>query len=754
MTADDVFARFPTFVQEYIYSRGWEKLRRTQLDAAKVIFDSEDNLLLASSTASGKTEAAFFPILAELCEIPKGSCGVFALYIAPLKSLINDQFFRIEELLTESGISVFHWHGDVGSSEKAKLLKKPEGILQITPESLESLLFHRSNDIPRLFSSLRYVILDEIHTMIGTDRGNQVLCQLSRISRMAGCSPRRIGLSATIGDPSAAMAWLGAGSGRKTVAPPQPTEKLAWRLGLEHFFVQDSAFEQDKSPKKLVERGDQSVAVTDAGYEFLYDAVKGRKALVFSNSREETEHVTATLRQIARFRGEKDRFLIHHGNLSAALREDAEIKMKDEVTDAVTCATVTMELGIDIGKLSRVIQVESPVSVSAFLQRLGRSGRRGEPPEMLMLFREETPLPNAPLPEIIPWELLRAIAIVQLYIERRFIEPPLKKKMPLSLAFHQTLSILASSGELTPRALAERVLTLPPMREMDKESYRALLVSMVENEYLALTDEGGLIVGLAGEKIVGNYKFYAVFKDSEDYTVRHEAEEIGTITNPIPKGERFALAGRVWEVQDVDISRRLIYVHPVEGKMEISWPGDSGIVHTEILRRMYRVLAEDSEYPYLLPNAKARLASARQTAQATGLLRQSFVALSETSGCLFPWLGTRAFRTLKRVLQANAASLGISNITSFGCFYLCFKMKSGTKKDFPSRLSAVLADSLSAPLSLIPDSETPITDKYDDFIPAELLRRAYAIDHLCPEEVESYFLADIKKSEDANNGSV
>jgi ATP-dependent Lhr-like helicase len=201
-----------------------------------------------------------------------------------------------------------------------------------------------------------------------------------------------------------------------------------------------------------------------------------------SNSREETELLTATLRQIARARGERDRFLMHHGNLSAALREDAEIKMKDEAADAVTSATVTMELGIDIGKLSRVVQMESPNSVSAFLQRLGRSGRRGEPPEMLMVFREETPLPNAPLPDLIPWELLRAIAIVQLYIEKRFIEPPSFRKMPLSLAFHQTLSTLASKGELTPRALAAEILSLPPMRNLDKESYRALLLSMVENE--------------------------------------------------------------------------------------------------------------------------------------------------------------------------------------------------------------------------------------------------------------------------------
>lgn len=747
MTADNVFSRFPAFVREYIYSHGWEELRATQLDAARVIFDTEDNLLLASSTASGKTEAVFFPILTELSELPATADGVKVLYIAPLKSLINDQFGRMEELLDQSGVPVFHWHGDVGASQKNKLLKNPEGILQITPESLESMLVNRANDVPRLFAGLRYVVLDEIHTMIGTDRGNQVICLLSRISRLAGCMPRRVGLSATIGDPSLAAKWLGEGSGRNTQAPTPPKEKLHWRIGLEHFFIQNTEYHQAKSPMALTDREDTHRAIADAGYEFLYDAVKGRKSLVFSNSREETELVTATLRQIARARGEKDRFLIHHGNLSASLREDAEIKMKDESFDVVTCATVTMELGIDIGKLARVVQVEAPNSVSAFLQRLGRSGRRGNPPEMLMVFREETPLPNAPLPTLIPWELLRAVAIIQLYVEKRFIEPPHIRRMPLSLAFHQTLSTLASVGELSPRALAERILTLPPMKHLDKESYRELLLSMVQSEYLELTERGGLIVGLKGERIIGSYKFYAVFKDSEDYTVRHEAEEIGTITNPLPKGERFALAGRVWEVEDVDIQRRLLYVHPVEGKMEVSWPGDAGEIHTEILRRMREILFEDTEYPYLMPNAKERLQAARHTARAVGMDRTPFLSFSDTAGCLFPWLGTRAFRTLKRLLKANADTLGISNIESFGCCYITFKLTPGTRDVFLGRLIALIQRDGIDPISLISPSETPIADKYDDCIPAALLRRAYAEDRLSTEEIMRYFLADCVETE-------
>ena len=749
--AERIFGRYPSFIQEYIYRQGWNELRDVQISAAKVILESDDNLLLSSSTASGKTEAVFFPILADLCENPPLSEGVSCLYVAPLKSLINDQFLRMEEVLSESGIPVFHWHGDVGSSSKTKFLKNPSGILQITPESLESMLINRSSDLVRIFGDLRYVVLDEIHTLIGSDRGNQVLCQLTRLSRLIGKNPRRIGLSATIGDLSLAASWLSADSGRKTEAPKARDERLRWRLALEHFYIQEDTFEQTQDPNAIAS-GKRSRAVSDAGFEYLYDAVKQKKSLVFSNSREETELVTATLRQIAKARGERDRFLIHHGNLSAAIREDAEIKMKNDDFDAVTCATVTLELGVDIGRLERVVQMNAPNSVSALLQRLGRSGRRGGDPEMVMVFREESPLPNAPLPELIPWELLRAIAITQLYIEERFIEPPRIRKMPLSLAFHQTLSVLASSGELTAKALAERVLTLPPLKTLPRESYRALLLSMVQNGFIEMTEEKGLIVGLAGERLISSFKFYAVFKDSEDYTVRSESEEIGTITNPVPKGERFALAGRVWEVLEIDVQRRLIYVKSVEGKMEISWPGDSGEIHTKILQRMRKVLFEDTEYPYLMPNAKARLSAARHVARATHMDSRMLVFLSESSACLFPWLGTRSFRTLRRFLALHASALGISGISSEGCSYITFKVNVGARALLKEKLLRLLDDIATQEAALVGASELPLFDKYDNYIPADLLREAYVADRLRTDEIEEIFKADFKK--ETENGNV
>ena len=755
--ADLIFERFPDFIREYIYSHSWDSLRAVQIAAANTIFDTDKNLLLTSSTASGKTEAAFFPIISLMHEDKPSSIGV--LYIAPLKSLINDQFERLEELLDMTGIKVTHWHGDVAASHKKRLLEKPTGILQITPESLEAMLINRSNDIPRIFGDLRFVVIDEIHTLTGTDRGNQIICLLSRIAHLIGYHPRRIGLSATIGDPSLAAKWLCADTGRDIDVPVLSQEKIKWRLGLEHFYIQNPDAETQKSVSSVEVNApaenkttEQKTAVPDLydkaktarqymidpGYEYAYDCVKDKKSLVFSNSREETEYICATLRQIARLRGDNDsKILIHHGNLSAALREEAEMKMRDDEEFAVTCATVTMELGIDIGQLERVLQIEAPNTVSNFLQRLGRSGRRTQTPEMMMVFREEEPLPNTPLPQLIPWELLRGIAIIQLYIEERFIEPPNVKKMPFSLLFHQTLSMLASAGEMTAARLAERVLSLPPFVNVSKEDYKALLISMLNNDFLEMTEERGLIVGLSGERLLKSFKFYAVFKDSEDFTVRCGSDEIGTITTPPPVGDRFALAGRVWEVEELDVAHKLLYVKKVEGKMEISWPGDFGEIHTKILRRMKQVLMEDTVYPYLKENAVKRLEQARATARNTGMLSRSLVHLGGYSWCLFPWLGTRSFRTLRKFIGRNSKENGISGIEFEGCYYITFKMEKSSPISFITDLLTKVEDGGIDRFALVEGGEIPIFEKYDPYIPYDLLRRAYAEDKLRSDEAEA-----------------
>lgn len=258
---------------------------------------------------------------------------------------------------------------------------------------------------------------------------------------------------------------------------------------------------------------------------------------------------------------------------------------------------------------------------------------------------------------------------------------------------------------------------------------------MLKNDFIEMTEEKGLIIGLKGERLINSFKFYAVFKDSEDYTVRCGSDEIGTITTPPPAGDRFALAGRVWEVEELDIARKLIYVKEVKGKMEISWPGDYGEIHTRILERMKQVLEENTEYPYLKKNAKTRLEVARRVARNTGMLKNSLVHLGGYTWCLFPWLGTRSFRTLRKFIVRNGMRFKISAMEYEGCYFMTFKMERGNSSELISYLNEkVMLEGIDKN-TLVSASECPVFEKYDDYIPAELLRDAYMADRLRTDEV-------------------
>ena len=413
----NIFNRYAPFIRDFIYQNNWESLRAIQVAAGDAVFNTDDNLLLSASTASGKTEAAFFPILTLFTEDMPKSVG--AVYIGPLKALINDQFQRLNDLCREADIPVWHWHGDVAQSRKKRLLENPSGILQITPESLEALLLHKHAYIARLFGDLRFIVIDEVHSLMRGDRGGQTLCLIERLSKLAGVNPRRIGLSATIGDLESTGKFLSAGTGRKTAIPKIEAGGARWRLSMEHFYVlgAQAAEEreiQDAQPE-LDGKTDTAPVNADPAMGYIFEHTRGKKCLVFLNSREECEAATTTLRQYCEIRHEPDRFLIHHGNLSTSYRETAEAIMKDEEQFLTTVTTATLELGIDIGRLERAFQVDAPFTVSSFLQRMGRTGRRDLPPEMWFVMQEEQPEARAMLPVTVPWTLIQGIALIQLY---------------------------------------------------------------------------------------------------------------------------------------------------------------------------------------------------------------------------------------------------------------------------------------------------------------------------------------------------
>lgn len=721
------FDRYAPFVQDYIYRNGWENLRAIQVAAADAVFNIDENVLLTASTASGKTEAAFFPIITLFSENPPSSVG--CIYIGPLKALINDQFARLTELCEEADIPVWHWHGDVAQSHKERLMKHPSGILQITPESLEALLLHKHAAIPKLFHDLRFVVIDEVHSLLRGDRGGQTLCLIERLSRLAGVNPRRIGLSATIGDPEGTGAFLSLGTGRQTLIPRIEAKGSTWRLSMEHFYIRNSQAGEDYPETvgmpALEEKTDEAPLMADPGIGYIFEHTRGKKCLVFVNSREECEAVTTTLRRYCEVKHERDRFLIHHGNLSASYRETAEGVMKDDSQYLTTVTTATLELGIDIGRLERVFQIDAPWTVSSFLQRMGRTGRRGQPPEMWFVMREDEPEVRAMLPTTIPWKLLQGIALVQLYLEQRWVEPPRLDRLPYSLVYHQTMATLSSCGELSPRALADRVLSLRYFHRVTQEDFKTLLRHLLETDHIQYTEQGGLIVGLTGERVVNSFKFYGVFVESEEYTVRSDSQELGTVVSPPPLGEKLAIAGAVWRVLDIDHKRHLVYVEQVKGSVPAYFGECPGDLDTKILERMREVLREEKHYPYLMKNAVARLSQARMTARASGAADRVLINLGGSMWCLLPWLGTYAFLAMERFLKLKCADrLGLRNLDSARPFFIQFSMNADEETFF-----TVLFEEIRKPidpLELVYPKELPLFDKYDEYLPEELVRKGFA----------------------------
>ncbi|MBD1825404.1 DEAD/DEAH box helicase [Cyanobacteria bacterium FACHB-DQ100] len=721
------YHRLAPFIQEYIYQQGWASLRPIQAEACRIVFETDNHLLIAAGTASGKTEAAFLPVLTLLHEKPSRSVG--AIYISPIKALINDQFDRLTELLQYADLPVWAWHGDVAQSRKKKLLTHPRGILQITPESLESLLINKSAEIDRIFGDLRFVIIDEVHAFIGSDRGCQILCQLSRLAKLTSNQPRRIGLSATLGDYSLAESWLQADTSQTVITPKISGAARKLQLSIEHFY----------DPGLVVRaKGDTRDKVFNPYHLYLFRQTEGRKSLIFANGRTATEEAIAALREIAQAKGAPDIYHVHHGSISAALRETAEEAMRDPEKMAVTAATVTFEMGIDLGHLDRVLQLEAPASVASFLQRLGRSGRRGDTAEMRFICAEDKPTGEEILPEQIPWQLLQSIAIIQLYLEEQWIEPARILRYPFSLLYHQTMSTLASLGELSPSEIAQNVLKLPPFRSISQDDFRLFLRHLLDIDHLERTPEGGLIVGIAAEKLINNFKFYAIFPDTEEYLVKYAGKAIGSIIVPPMEGDRFSLAGKTWEVIEVNAKKKTIAVEPSKKSVtSSSWRGNTGEIHSKVLQRMKQVLQETTLYSYLQPGAKQRLQDARELAKSTGLLHKPIQLIDEEVCCIFPWMGTIAFRTLERFLRFYAKdALGLKSIKARSPYFLIVRLGKCQLENLYTEIQS-LSDRATSVTDLIKPDETLIFNKYDPYIPIELLEKAFTHDYLDLAEVQT-----------------
>ncbi|MCP4004304.1 MAG: DEAD/DEAH box helicase [bacterium] len=643
-----VFHRFHPGVQRWIWDQGWKALRPVQERAAQQLLDRDEDVIISAPTAGGKTEAAFLPIAsrAASCEAE----GIACLCVSPLKALINDQANRLTSLFDRVDLPLTPWHGDVPQSRKQKLLKNRKGVLLITPESLEAFFVLRGTKIPTIFAGLSHVVVDELHSFIGTERGRQLQSLLDRMELAIRKRVPRVALSATLGDMRLAAEALRPGAGEGVVLIEGDGDGRELRMQLRGYKSRPPA--SGAAQSTATDEDDAARLVGD-----LYESLRGQNNLVFANSRRRVEELTDRLRRLCEQEHVPNEFFAHHGNLSREIREEAESRIKENSRPTSVVCTSTLELGIDIGSVTSIAQVGSPPSVASLRQRLGRSGRLADDPSVLRGFVVEEEIgKTSTLIDELRAQLVQSIAMVQLLLAG-WCEPPAPRQLHLSTLVQQTLSVIAQHGGVLAKDLYGALCKSGPFRGVDAELFRQLLHCLGEQHILSQTSDGALTLGDRGEPIVDHYSFYVAFVTPDEYRLVAGSKTLGTmpITQPLIPGSHLIFAGRRWEVRDIDEKARVIELTPARGGRAPQFDGGGFDIHDRVRAEMYRMYSSSMVPIYLDAAAKGLLTEGRDAFVRWDLAETRMVDAGG-SVLLFPWRGDRVMHTL--CLQLN--SLGLS----------------------------------------------------------------------------------------------
>lgn len=611
-------------IRRYIRNKKWEFLRPIQHAAILKILTTDYHYILASRTASGKTEAAFLPILSALnFEEP----GVQIVYISPLIALINDQFFRIEEMCKDLEIPITRWHGEASVSAKKKLQKTPSGIILITPESLEALFVNKPWILNQLFSNLKFVVIDEIHSFLGTDRGIQLQSLLSRLKLRSNLNFRIIGLSATIGDYSQAKRFTGEENRTKVLLDREAKEI--------HSSIHYIPSIQDELPEKLIEK--------------MYSHTRNNRVLIFPNSRGKAEEIAFRLSKLSERLGGHAHYFSHHASIHRMERERIE-QFARESKDQAFCisCTSTLELGIDIGNMEKVIQVDSTYSISSLIQRVGRSGRTEGSISELRVFTTNF------------WSLLQSISCWLLFQEG-YIEPVPESKKPYDLLLHQILSISKEKCGINQAELLSLLNSIPVFNGIISEEKLEILSELMDRQFLEKIGNE-IILGIEGEKLVNTRDFYSVFKTEKNLTVLHSGKSIGTVpqTPQIIEGENIMLSARTWKIIGLDLKANKVEVVPAQDGRKPLFIGSGGIIHAKIREKMMEVLYSDTEYEFLDQEGKEKLSQVREQFKRKSILlapSQRPYILEDRGIRVFTFTGTQ----INRALHFALTLAGIQN---------------------------------------------------------------------------------------------
>ncbi len=739
------FTRLHPRLQRWVHEQGWTSLHDAQEQAIGPILDGDRDVIISAATAAGKTEAAFLPIcsaLAATADDAKGppadpwaghdpwvppapvrSGGIDVLYVSPLKALINDQYDRLELLCERVGVPVHRWHGDVSASAKQRVRQNPAGVLLITPESLEATFVNRGSAVPSFFAGVRYVVVDELHSFLATPRGAQLQSLLGRVELAIRRRPPRIGLSATLGDMSAAARFL---------RPDDPDGVLvinstsaAQQLKLQVRGYRHTAPQLSDREAAIVEKAGGTVEVEETVggdqldiADHLFQTLRGTDNLVFANARRDVEVYADLLARRCEAERLPNEFWPHHGSLAKDVREIVEAQLKDRSRPVTAVCTSTLEMGIDIGSVSSVAQVGPPPSVASLRQRLGRSGRRGEAPVVRIYVTEnEIDGRSSPIDEL-RHHVVQTVAMVRLLLAR-WVEPPADPGLNLSTLVQQILSVLAQHGGATPRDLHGALCGPGPFELVDAPRFSRLLRAMAAAEMLVQSTDGSLLHGPVGERVVNHYSFYTAFQTPEEWKLVADGRSLGTlpILQPLIEGGLLIFGGRRWRITGIDAQARIVELTRSAGGVPPNFGGDAALVGDRVRDEMVAVYKSDDVPGWLDREGKALLAEGRASWVRYEL--DNRVVLPAGKGSIVvPWTGDRALITA-------ALQLGLLDVEA-GKRGPALELPNQSAGELVATARTILAQPQPDALSLARQLDNTEVDKWDWVLDSELAAEATA----------------------------
>ncbi len=725
MSDSHAFGRLHPMMQRWVWQQGWSQLRDVQERAVAPILDGNQDVIIAAATASGKTEAALLPLLTKLLEAPV-SPPAHLICISPLKALINDQHTRIEDMCLQPELPVVAWHGEANLTKKQRFLASPRGVILITPESLEAMLDTRGIDILRnVFRGTTAVLIDELHAFIGEERGKQLQSLLRRIEAIAGRSIQRVGLSATLGDMLMAAEFLRPNSpvpAHIVVSDDRGSGLKVQVRGYEcrlPIVDEETVKEREQAGKPVTLEDVVTGNVLDIAKD-LYRTLRGHNNLVFPNNRRSVEVYSDLLRRMCERDERPNEFWPHHGSLAKDVRADAEAALKDKARPATAIATTTLELGIDVGSVRSVAQVEKPHSVASLRQRLGRSGRREGESAILRAYCSELPLEVAEDPcDRLRENLFQTTAMVNLLLNR-WCEPPLAQGMHLSTLVQQLLALIAERHGVKPAFAYQLLVETGPFHGLSKAEFATLLRHLGEKKLLIQDTQGALHHGEIAERAVNHFEFYAAFASKDEFRLQVVGgKNLGSLPleRPVVIGDHLVFGGRRWRVQEVELAKKLITVLPASGARPPQFDG-SGMapVHEQVRREMRRLYTTQEPVAFQDKTAAVLFEEGRANYGWLGLASRDLVPYG-TGSLLFTWKGDLLDSAL--ALMLTAAGLPAH---SRG---LCIEIQGDTRQALEALQNIAIAPQ--------PDVQTLVflvenreLEKWDWALPEELLNKGYA----------------------------